>query len=65
MKTEYDALPQWMKADGFSWDEIMEELRADNPVTPSPSNQAKPGCKLRTQPQPISTMESCGTIVFL
>ena len=34
MKSDFDILPAWMKADGFSWDEIMDELRAENPIAP-------------------------------
>ena len=65
MKSDFDILPAWMKADGFSWDEIMDELRAENPIAPPSTHYIKPGCKPRTRPQQVFPMESCGTIVFL
>jgi hypothetical protein len=65
MKTDFDELPSWMQGHGFSWDEIIAELKAENPIAPSSTHYIKSGCKPRTLPQQTFPMESCGTIVFL
>ena len=55
MKTDYDTLPQWMKADGFSWDEIIAELKAEKPPVSAPEKNKKSGCK------PISNINNSPT----
>jgi hypothetical protein len=62
MKSDFDILPAWMQVHGFSWDEIMAELRADKTNPNATGDKKKPGCKHREQPSQLVPMESCGTL---